>query len=662
MASSASKVLLFLNGLIGLKEAKSLYLDDGSVNFYPVQDGYLQNYPGRTDYFDRTKGDPGATDTWGVPPPVATEYTKVTSFIDYLGIEHLVFVKGDSLCETQSNGFRVLYTFIGDNIAGKYYPTLFIHLSKLIILNGNDTPLIWDGVDGVTPLGVQEVPDPPLNVETQHLYPTNFALAPFYTKGNVWYHWEEGVIRIGPSKRTDGTNPCNGWYKTVVQFIDKYGNHGRASAPSEVFVNQLQGPGGVEDQKAHNATWNPPFIDDHIHYVRQGRTLTLNPDDEFPAGKDTEFYTEVYYQGTSCCRATQRLTDTGLSANTAIDIFVGPPPAAPLGASFAGRIFVLDQENLVWFSDLVLFGQFRSTQTFKPYSNVTAIVPAGDRLFVIGESSTEVLYESNIGPALLEQDINNGSVYGSSFIAVGDGIVFGLWNEGFGFYDGQKHTFVNVPYYIKDYYLKTISPSASAIKINEWYYLPIKQDQQSLRNNIILMFHFKKRSWFIVEDTVYDIAYWNEEIVGVDDSLYILYRGNTFPTAVLNTAGIVIGEINEETTVTDVRLLMEPSSFTAISLNVTGEQRNPVQVGTGYAQPLKGVNIDSPNPEPYWNEPGLEYGQNWLAPGDVFLQMRHSKPVPGFYHHVKVAFTVGHFVRVKAIEVSFSRPTRPEQR
>lgn len=659
MASSASKTLLFLNGLIGLEEAKNLYLDEGSVNFYPIQDGYLQNYPGRTDYFDRSKGDPGATDTWGEPPALSADYTRVASFVDYLGASHLVFVKGNKLYETSSNGANEIATFRGDNISGKYYPSMFVHESKLVILNPGDYPMIWDGIDGSTPLGVQEVPGPPINVVTGN---RNVRLLSFnpYILGNMWYHWKEGSINVGPAERKNsGGTGIFGWYHTVVQFVDKYGNHGRVSSPSQIFSSIRETD--EWNRWTFNVIWDPPKIDNHIHFVRQGRTLTLNPADDSTLGESTVFHTEAFLQGTTCHRYTQRLPDSGLAASDLIDTSVGPPPSSGLGCSFAGRIWIVSEDNLVWYSDLVLFGQFKATQIIRSYSNITAIIPAGDRLFVIGESSTEVWFESNAGPALLEQDVSNGSMFGSSFVAAGDGVIFGLWNEGFGYYDGQKHSFVNVPYYLKDYYLKTVTPTNSAVKINDWYYLPIKQDQKLVKNNIILMFDFKNFKWFVVEDTVSDIAYWNEEIIGVDNSVYVLYRGNTFPAAILNSAGIVLSEINQETTVTDVRLLMEPSSFTTVSLSVTGEQRNSVQTGTGYAQPLKGVNIDSPNPEPYWDEPGLLYNQDWIAPGDVFLQMRHSKPVPGFYHSIKASFIAGHLVRVKAVELSFTRPTRPEQ-
>ena len=655
----APKVLLFLNGLLGMEQAKKLYLDDGTVNFYPVDEGYLQNYPGRLDVYDRTKGDPGSTDTYLAPPALSASYTRVASFVDFLGISHLVVVKGNKLYEKDSNGLKELATFRGYNVAGSYYPSMFVHQSKLVILNSDDTPMIWDGVDGVTPLGVHEVPAPPVNIASENPYTASMATNP-YTAGNVWYNFRLGVIVCGPAKRDDGTTAIDGWYQTLIQLVDKYGNHGRASAPSSTFVNLHEITASPWQRTSFNCTWSNPLIDNHIHFVRQARTLTLNPDDAAPLGNISDYYTEAILEGTTCTRRTQRYTDSVLIGRYKIELDVGPPPSSGVGVSFGGRIWVLDSNGLLWYSDLLLFGQFRPTQVVRPYSRGTVLVPAGDRLFVIGHSSTEVYYEGENGPALLEQDISNGSSYGSTFVAIGDGAIFGLWNEGFGTYDGKTHNYLMAPDYIERGYVKTITETSTAKKINDWYIMPIKKGQQSGGNNILLMFSFKRTQWYIIEETVNDICYWEEEIIGVDNSIYVLFRGATFPAAKIHTAGLVLSELSSETTVVDVRLLMEPSSFNTVSLTVSGEQIRSAEVGSGYAYPMKTINMHEIDPEIYWD--GGDYGTDWLAPGDVFLQMRHPKPVVGFYHRFKAEFVAGHLVRVKAIEISISAPTRPEQR
>tara|TARA_R100000008_G_C3575607_1_gene165078 strand:- start:340 stop:1827 length:1488 start_codon:yes stop_codon:yes gene_type:complete len=483
-----------------------------------------------------------------------------------------------------------------------------------------------------------------------------------YSKGNRWYHWREGVIQAGPSLRTDsGGTKIEGWYRTIVQFVDKYGNAGKASAPSPMFSVQPVGSNSW-DRRSFNCTWEPPNQDVHIHWVKQGRTLQLNPADSASASSSSTFYQELYQEGVTRHYHTQRYTDTSLALNAIIDRDVGPPPSATIGTSFGGRIWVVDSNGLIWYSDLVLFGQFRATQTFRPLSKCVALVPAGDRLFVIGETSTEVLYESANGPALLEQDEANGSSYGTSFVAAGDGAIFGLWNEGFGIYDGRNHVYVNTPEYLKDYYLSAISFKANAVKVNDWYYLPIKKGQNSTGNNVIVMYSFKRTSWYVVEETVNDVCYWNEEIIGVDNSVYILYRGDTFPVAKIKTAGLVFGQFNQEKVLSDVRLLMEPSSFTDVSIAVLGEQISSKETGSGTAYPLKSINLSSKNPEDYWDKPNTNYGTKWISPGDVYLQMRHTKPVVGFYHKINVDFSAGHLVRIKGLGFVISTGSVPEQR
>ena len=663
------RILILMEGLTGLEEAKSLLLDQETINFYPGDAGYLQNYPGRTDYFDRAKGDPGVTDSWGTPLSNALTYTRVYSFVDYLEVEHLVVVADDKLYEIVGNGYVELYTFIGRQIGGACYPTMFVHQSKLIILNEGDFPMLWDGVDGVVPMGVQEIPNAPISHMVRS--PWSGVMVPDpYINGYYHYNWRYGKTWPAGSGRTNsGSNPISGWYNACVQYKDKYGNRGRVSPssltyhiPHRTFWPFLT----AESEHACPSTmieWDPPRSDEHIHYVIQGRTLTLNPNDAAPLGVDNVFFVEVELEGTTCHRRWQRLSDSNLAGRDLVDTLVHGPPSASMGVSFAGRVYIVNNDGEVMYSDLVFFGQFRSTQQFSAYSEVTALVPAGDRLFVIGRTSTEVWYESNAGPALLEQDISNGSRYGSSFVSVGDGVIFGLWNEGFGFYDGREHKYLQAPYYIEKYYLDVLTGAVrSAVKINDWYYLSIRRDQQSAGNNVIIMFNFRTGRWFIVEDTVRDIAYWNEEIVGVDDSLYILYRGNTFPKAVIHSAGIVSGSILEQRTVTDVRLLMEPSSNKSITLAVSGEDRVSTVSGVGDAMPLVNINRANKVFAPHWNKPETTYGVKWLAPGDVLLQMEHQKPVPGFYHVLKATFDSGHLVRIKGFELTYSKPSRPEDR
>lgn len=666
--ASEQKFLVLLEGLTSLEQAKRVLLDEGTINFYPTTDGYLQNYPGRTDYFERDKGDPGVNNSWGAPPSAANT-TRITSFVDYMHVEHLVIVRGMQVHEVVGNTTRIIYTLVGKDVDGDAYPTFFVHESKLVILNEGDVPLIWDGVDGVTPMGVPEVLPPPVMITGKNLIACTFTTFNPYEDNYIWYHSIDGPNPgpPGPTLREDsGGSGIKGWYECVVQPQDKYGNKGAASASSGLKKVDPVNSSYSNNRDGIIVDWVPPRKDEHIHFIIVGRTANLNHDDVNGGASRQVFYEEYVFEGTTQHRHWARETDAGLLSKAIVDRDVRSPPSGGMGASFGGRTYVIDQDGTVWYSDLIYFGQFRATQQLRTYSQPSAIIPAGDRLFFVCSSSTEVWYESSAGPALLEQDIEQGSRYGSTFVAVGDGAIFGLWNEGFGFYDGKEHKYVAAPYYIQNYYIgEVVAEVQSAVKVNDWYYLPVRRDQSGDGNNVILMYNFRSGRWYIVQDTVNDIAYWNEEIVGVDDSVYVLYRGDTFPEAVMQTAGIVPGNVAQSRTLSNVRILMEPSANKSMTLAVRGEERGSKETGDGVAHPDKNISMSNRTPFPHWGDNASAqhlYGEDWQVPGDVFLRFRHTKPVVGFYHQVTATFSEGFLVRIKGLELTYSMPSVAEGR
>src|SRR3990172_2828895 len=221
MATLERTIFMFDSSLSDIHGGQSLRFDSGTKNIYPTQDGYLQNYPGRVDYFNREAYDPPSTSYMATPPSLG-KYTRIYSFVDYTDAKHLVVVIGNSLYEVEGNGVRLLFVFVGRNIDGYYYPTLYVHQQKLIILNEGDYPLIWNGVDGVMPLGVQEVPHPVIMSEVRNI---GVDFAPFaatdpYDDGTYYYHSIEGKsVDLGPALNKDsGGNYIGGNYRSVIQY------------------------------------------------------------------------------------------------------------------------------------------------------------------------------------------------------------------------------------------------------------------------------------------------------------------------------------------------------------------------------------------------------------------------------------------------------------
>ena len=680
-ANDREVAMFFLAGLSEREQSTKIHFDDGTINFYPTLDGYLINYPGKVDLFVRDAGY-SAPDTnfRADPPSISNEYTRVASFTDFLGVDHIVFVEGPNVRTVEGNGSRILYTLTGVERDGKYFPTLFIHDGKMVIVNQGDIPLIWDGVDSIQPLGVNEVPTPPWVEIMDPLGGYRFSNNPYGWK-NRSYYGDEYV----PAYTQDAGATAGARYDTKLrcQFVDRYGNKGRASTPSPVqFCPNIDagqalsgswtnpaGTYGDEHRLVMTIVWDNPKVDHHVTGDNVGRTGQLKLASAAPIGTPSIYYIEHAQLNTAQARHTSKLSDASLVLQSVMDLDVTPPPSASIGCSWAGRVFLVSDDNMqVRYSDLGFFGQFRATQELTPYSHATALVPAGDRLFVIGETSTEVFYEQQTTGliARLEQDIENGSMYGSSFVAVGDGAVFGLWNKGFGFYDGVDHKFVNEPYYIRSIYMDNTNFIHNAIVIDNWYYLVIRKDHISSENNVIIMYNFAINQWYVIGESLWDLCSWNEEIIGVDNSVYVLFRGDTFPDARFVTVGLSPDGLGSNKTLKEMRILMEPSSIAEVRVDVRSEDRFTARIGQGTAYPSTGQIQRRTYPHAHWNHPKHTWEEEpkWLAPGDFWMVPYIEQTVSGMSHVIDVTFgqddsSQGHPVRIKALGLVYTQPSKP---
>jgi hypothetical protein len=644
-------------GLTDRQENQALELGEGSVNFYPDGEGYLVNYPGRTDVFVRMVDPPS---TLGTPPATNVAITRIFVFRDYISQEHIVFVQGNTLREKVANGYKDLYTFIGQDYEGRYFPHLFVHEAKLIIVNFGDPVLVWDGVEKVNPLGVQETPMP-LDIKC--------GPAPGVTYGGEWleYHkwWPQSRPTSGPSSQlgADGTTRVHGIHDMVIQFQDKYGNKGRTSAPSRFNAKPKFVPAGYTESEEVMiyeypvADYYPPLVEDHIAAVLVGRTLNLNPDGG--AGSEGVYYRESIRDNLTYNRITVRMSDGSLAERDLIDTTCTGPTQASIGCSWRSRTFLAGHKdaNIVSYSDFSFFGQYRPTNQYRANDHVKAVIPMGDRIAIITRTTTEVLYDSDAGLAVLEQDFANGSVYGRSFVDIG-GAIFGLWNKGFGYYDGTKHTYVPAPYYIKSIYMDDRFFVHSAIKVNDWYIVSVRKDMGTQENNYLLMYHLRATQWYLLEETVYDLTAWGETFLGVDDSIYELFRGGFTAKSKLVLKGLVPeGAVpTSQRPLTKLRLLMEPSSKESYTVGVEGEHTlDIVSEAAAVAMPSAEEASRFDKLVPYWNKTNLKYADSpkWIAPRDVWLTPSLKEGVSAYAHTIYLTFAIGHLVRIKALAINF---------
>ena len=601
--------IFFFAGLKDAQQSKKLLLDRRTINFYPTESGeYLQNYPGRVWLFKTGDADPVSSpyEEYASNFQPTGTHTRIIAFTDYLDIEHIVYTVDDKVYTVEGNGARLIHTMVGMGREGTSdvvrHPSLFIHDQKLIILNHGDSPYVWDGVQGVVPVGVREVPNPPY-VTPARPVPTGDGgfIGTTYDSfdADVW------TVNMNPSGTgaTHGSsvyaNETRRWYPNSqpkngldeeqtsgsanishisvwnVQYADCFGNKGKVSAhslrhsnPNKNSFNYTQTIGGSDYAIVPTwatiwplVQWYPPAEDPHIAAVYVGRSLNINQSDPTPGSTSTLFldWSQANSAGT---RYTSYVSDAALAQSTLMDMTVGPPPSSEMGCSFSNSLWLVSlNRNLVYYSDSGYFGQFRDAQTINPYSNVTALVPAGDRLFVVGETSTEVFYVVNGLAALLEQDTKNGSKHGKTFVSAGDGIIFGLWNNGFGYFNGVEHRMVKEPYWLKDLYLEKFGQYTSATVIGDYYYLSVRGDFVTASPNFLIMYNMVTDSWYIVSEQVNDICHYDGKILGVDDKPYVLFRGNTYSASRVRTVGLTPETQNLSRTVSGIRVLMEPSYF-----------------------------------------------------------------------------------------------------
>jgi hypothetical protein len=642
-------------------------LGEKSINVFPDREGYLVNYPGRSDLFRRAPPDLPAY--VGTPPTTNKTITRLKVFRDAYGAEHVVFVRAAELCRVDGNGYEVLYTFVGRAFDELYYPDLFIHESKLIIANFGDPVLMWDGFKKVRPLGVHETPQAP----DVRAHP-----APGSEDGTVEYGpwayatswWPQSRPASGPSANVDvDEEKLWGMYDVRVQYKDEYGNKGRPSPPSiRCLVRpeiEIDGDGPLtnpyDSYEYLISTWWPPMIEDHIVGMIIGRTTNLHSDD-IHGGASAEglFYAEYEFDNTTIGRYTHQVSDSALIELGEMDLTVGPPPQATGGCSWNDMIFLggLEDANVVVWSDLSFFGQFHPENQHRLADHFVRAIALRDRVVVISRSSTEVLYRATAGMAILEQDFANGSKYGRSFVDVG-GSIFGLWNNGFGFYDGEKFEFIQTPYYIQKLYIDPNFYVHSAIKVNEWYLLATRTSMAlATGNNRIIAFNLVTKQWYKLKELVYDLEIYKDCIIGCQDSIYELFRGTYSDNAIIDIDGIIPEGSNPATkrVLDDIKLLMEASSAGSADIAVSSEfSYEEGQDRDSVLMPSRRAISRSSYHEATWNQTALRYDSNveWASPGDYWIKPDTSRPVTGFAHRVEITFPAGHRVRVKALLLSY---------
>lgn len=661
------------SGLVGEKYSEVPALGPRTINFYMDNEGMLANYPGKTDQFRRD-----TIDHAGTPPTTDTLITRIQAFTDVWGVDHIVFVRGDELCEKYGNGYVVLYTFKGRQyFDGVCLPDMFVYQSKLIVTNFGDPVLIYDGRVGVHPLGVHEAPLPPDPRPGRAPYSYNTDTgAPLYSMGygpfryKAW--WFTGRVPTngpGDNLKADGESYAKGVYQLVAQYTDRFGNKGPVSAPSgpvSIAPNSplssasasyyTDDPTGISPEfLAYD--WTPPQIESHIDGIVIGSTLNLNQDGG--SGIEGVYYQALKRAGNYPTRSIQQLPDYLLAQAEAIDLNVQGPPSCGQGTTWGQRICLWDLEDpfrFLW-SDLTYMGQFRSTNEFRANDRARQAVSLGDRVLMVSQSAVEVLYDNNGVMQLLEQQFSFGSNHGRSLLDVG-GSVFGLWTRGWGFFDGEQFVDVEAPYFLKGNYVDNQFYLMRAVLWGRYYLLSFRLDATEEGPTNLLMFNLDSKQWYLLDEQVWDLTVWRGALLGCSNSIYELFKGQ-YPPSNLEVYRLVAPQETPASvrSIEGMFLYMEPSSSAQAAVEVEGAFFNEPSATKEDLTLLPAYSSVKKNnyPVTHWKTTFKYAGDNrWSAPGFMSLTVDLDIPIASYNQTIFFDFPEGHPIRLQGLGINWS--------
>ena len=717
-------ILVPLDGLSQEVETDGTVLGEDTFNFFPDGEGYLVNYPGKTNYYIAappvdaaapTRDDPILPDSPGTvgsaisiyTTPPSGKFTRIKMFRDQYGQQHVVFVVDNTLCVAEGNGYRVIYNFVGIQHDGASYPSLFNHQNFLIIANLGDPVLMWDGREDVCPLGVTEIPDPPMvSVGVVPWYtslgrsknqagrtlvtgsapgtPNASLIGGRFTKYGYWGNpgvWYSGPISYEPGGHYHGLaaageyhdprNWNNTFWRWKVRYIDKYGNVGPESEGTPITkINKNDAymvypafPETARDEKVSlrdwdgksfaTVYWRPPKHDWHIAGAILYKTLDLHKD---KANSAEVFYREHTENNINCCRHTSLAGDSTLVNMGLMSGKVQGPPSTDLAASWGTRIIMRDPLNKekMLYSDASKPGQFRPSHVYKAKDTIEALLPLGDRLLIVTKSTSEILYYNREGGiAHLETHENKGSYYGRSFAVFGDQ-AFGLFNDGFFLFDGQRFTPTKSPYFLKKDYIDRWHSVQNSVVQGEWYFLSIRKEMTGGENNFILMCHLPTSRWFQIKESVRDMEVSGEYILGVKDDISFLFRGSDYAESKIHIRGLLNSKngVMRESTLSGLSLFLEPTSKNDVSVTVTGSNEFDTKGGSAVSYPSKSTVTKDVQYYPYFDDSVSSWNDSdWVAPNDFHIEVELNKNVTAFKHDMK--FTFAGPQRIKAVGIEY---------
>ena len=490
------------------------YLGPNTLNVFPDNRGFLQGYTGNHAVL--------------APEPAVWSGLKILeaqTFRNRLGVACRVFVTDDwQAWSLEGITPRPIFQFSGK-------VKLEVTQDLILFLSATEPPRKWDGVEGVTFLGVREVPPPPT---IRVAGGTNQMWSNYFRRGNTW-----GINNMGISPnslmdayfppcplqdRNAGTiDQLDRSFEWSLSYYNTRGQVGRRGTASR-FVMEA---GGQMDLNRETwdptwtagrwnllwpiVEWNPHVDQEDIAGVIVWRTINQN------VAEESGLLQVAYDVPLPCSRVTDTKAD-GAMTGAYDDILGWPAPQGLISAVHKGVVLIAgDPEDLRMVrycladhpEDWPILNAYRASD------DVTAVLSLTKAVVIVTKSSIETVSMSDSGTFIQQRvEATKGSVFGNTLVVYKDNVV-GIWNSGFGIFDGFTFKQLNNTLGFLTEEIE-IDPDAFAWVSPDGMYFTHTQTRG--RSAEMLAYHFSFNSWFRLSgDNIY--CQWAE-----DDQVY--FGGN----------------------------------------------------------------------------------------------------------------------------------------
>jgi len=611
-----------------------------SMGWYPDNRGYLKTYMGGKKVLPPGNATPGEDGNDG---PIAWEDKKVTNgitFTDTLGRRRTVVAVEDTIFSVDGVAATKLFAYPDDvDVDGGVHQIFFIeHQSNVLIFNPGFPPMKWGGDEPMSWLGVRDIP-------VQPEFHTSETWLKYFESYDTW-GMDTASYYPPVFLQDDSTDPevTRAW-KWKCAFVNSRGQVGRWGPATYA---ELTGTANAYQQRVHSIVeWRrptdqgPTLDGTDITHVVLARTTDLIPDPDAASYLVQGIY--PYTQN----RVQDQVGDAGLGLAIEEDNY--PPVSAAFACIYKGRVVISgnrEDPNGVWWSKPGFMESYPQLNYYRATNPVTSVLALSDRVVVVTTDSIEVLRLEDSGLfGLFRVESGKGSNFGQTLV-VHKGAVFGVFNSGFGIFDGFAYKGMTDEY--GELFDLMSRPGGDRVKAfvgpdNKYWACVPYFDAPYL--GYVLCYDFSLNGWFRIRDTnVYCMWEEQDEIYSGGTSNFHLFDYGTgsadkhvleFASTGLERQNPQFGLLHKEVMSLYFRMLSN-GDYQHI-IRVYSDERLITEVSGGtldsrLSKPLMSdVNKDS-----VWDESELDNDAQWDAPRHGWQKVELDSPVEFYSLRVQV--------------------------